>query len=427
MTEPAARADKVDDTPNQGPELRHTYFSYVTCSNGPNGDMFMNYMDYVDDPACSCSRRPSRPHASLSRRPTRFVGPGGRRCGQSSGPVVAWGANRLDAFVMGTDWALYHKWWDGANWGPAVTDYEYMGGVCTSAPEAVAWGPNRLDVFVIGTDSALYHKWWDGGVGAVVNGYEYMGGVCVGDPRMVAWGPNRLDVFVLGTDRALYHKWWDGAPGGRRSTGTSTWAASATSPPEVVAWGPNRLDVFVLGTDRALYHKWWDGCVGTLGRRLGIPGGRLQSPARWWRGGPTGWTSLSRHGWRLYHKWWDGRTGDHRRRAASTWAASARSTRSGGVGPQPAWTSLCSAPTARCTTSGGTARPGDRRSTDYEYMGGICTRSPRGDGVGAQPARRVCHRHRLRALPQVVGWQAGGHRSPTTSTWVGLYPCFEQG
>jgi hypothetical protein len=33
-----------------------------------------------------------------------------------------------------------------------------MGGVCVGQVEAVAWGPNRLDVFVIGTDSALYHK-----------------------------------------------------------------------------------------------------------------------------------------------------------------------------------------------------------------------------------------------------------------------------
>ena len=24
-------------------------FPHVTCNNGPNGDMFMNYMDYVDD------------------------------------------------------------------------------------------------------------------------------------------------------------------------------------------------------------------------------------------------------------------------------------------------------------------------------------------------------------------------------------------
>jgi hypothetical protein len=26
-------------------------FPHVSCNNGPNGDMFMNYMDYVDDAA----------------------------------------------------------------------------------------------------------------------------------------------------------------------------------------------------------------------------------------------------------------------------------------------------------------------------------------------------------------------------------------
>jgi hypothetical protein len=29
-------------------------------------------------------------------------------------------------------------------------------------PRVTAWGPNRLDIFVTGTDSALYHKWWGG-------------------------------------------------------------------------------------------------------------------------------------------------------------------------------------------------------------------------------------------------------------------------
>jgi hypothetical protein len=24
-------------------------FPHITCNNGPNGDMFMNFMDYVDD------------------------------------------------------------------------------------------------------------------------------------------------------------------------------------------------------------------------------------------------------------------------------------------------------------------------------------------------------------------------------------------
>ncbi|MFN8300126.1 MAG: PKD domain-containing protein [Chitinophagales bacterium] len=45
-------SDNVNDTPNQADENYGcpTYPS-VSCSNGPNGDMFMNYMDYTDD-AC---------------------------------------------------------------------------------------------------------------------------------------------------------------------------------------------------------------------------------------------------------------------------------------------------------------------------------------------------------------------------------------
>ena len=44
--------DNVADTPNQGAEhYGKPTFPQVSCSNGPNGDMFMNYMDYVDDNA----------------------------------------------------------------------------------------------------------------------------------------------------------------------------------------------------------------------------------------------------------------------------------------------------------------------------------------------------------------------------------------
>jgi hypothetical protein len=43
-------SDFVDDTPNQaGPNTGRPSFPRVTCNNGPNGDMFMNYMDYTDD------------------------------------------------------------------------------------------------------------------------------------------------------------------------------------------------------------------------------------------------------------------------------------------------------------------------------------------------------------------------------------------
>ncbi|MFH1009605.1 MAG: zinc metalloprotease [bacterium] len=42
--------DNAGDTPNQaGYNTGCPTFPHVTCSNGPNGDMFMNYMDYVDD------------------------------------------------------------------------------------------------------------------------------------------------------------------------------------------------------------------------------------------------------------------------------------------------------------------------------------------------------------------------------------------
>lgn len=43
-------SDLVDDTPNQSqPNFNKPNFPQISCNNGPNGDMFMNYMDYVDD------------------------------------------------------------------------------------------------------------------------------------------------------------------------------------------------------------------------------------------------------------------------------------------------------------------------------------------------------------------------------------------
>ncbi|XVV14353.1 zinc metalloprotease [Actinoplanes sp. CA-131856] len=44
--------DLVADTPNQSDQnVGRPRFPRITCGNGPNGDMFMNYMDYVDDAA----------------------------------------------------------------------------------------------------------------------------------------------------------------------------------------------------------------------------------------------------------------------------------------------------------------------------------------------------------------------------------------
>ena len=49
-TEDCSGTDFVADTPNaEGPNYGKPEFPRPSCGNDPNGDMFMNYMDYVDD------------------------------------------------------------------------------------------------------------------------------------------------------------------------------------------------------------------------------------------------------------------------------------------------------------------------------------------------------------------------------------------
>jgi hypothetical protein len=72
------------------------------------------------------------------------------------GPVAAsWGRGRLDVFGVGTDQGPL----------PQASDWESLGGTCTSNPAAVSWGDNRIDCFVQGADHAMLHKSWDGNGG----------------------------------------------------------------------------------------------------------------------------------------------------------------------------------------------------------------------------------------------------------------------
>ena len=69
-------SDFVDDTPTQQhPNYGVPAFPHVSCTNGPNGDMFMNYMDYVDD-ACMVmftAGQVVRMHAALDAARASFV------------------------------------------------------------------------------------------------------------------------------------------------------------------------------------------------------------------------------------------------------------------------------------------------------------------------------------------------------------------
>ena len=44
-------AETTSSTPPLKTNTGKPTFPHITCNNGPNGDMFMNYMDYVDDDA----------------------------------------------------------------------------------------------------------------------------------------------------------------------------------------------------------------------------------------------------------------------------------------------------------------------------------------------------------------------------------------
>jgi Pregnancy-associated plasma protein-A len=51
-TNDCSGSDQVSDTPRaMAPNYGKPDFPHVSCNNGPNGDMFMDYMDYVDDAA----------------------------------------------------------------------------------------------------------------------------------------------------------------------------------------------------------------------------------------------------------------------------------------------------------------------------------------------------------------------------------------
>jgi hypothetical protein len=64
--ESCSSGDRVADTPNQAePNYGKPNFPHVSCNNGPNGDMFMNYMDYVDDDSMLTPQQVARMMATL--------------------------------------------------------------------------------------------------------------------------------------------------------------------------------------------------------------------------------------------------------------------------------------------------------------------------------------------------------------------------
>jgi hypothetical protein len=65
---------------------------------------------------------------------------------------VSTDGTRLDAFVIGTDGALWHDNFNGTTWS-----WEGLGGQLGSSPSAVSWGAGRIDVVARSSDQSLWH------------------------------------------------------------------------------------------------------------------------------------------------------------------------------------------------------------------------------------------------------------------------------
>ena len=86
---------------------------------------------------------------------------GGRHVGS---PVVTFKGDQVHLFgVNAGNGQLHHKYWspDTRKWTPSPRGWETLGGgPFTGGLAALSWGPDRLDVFAIGTDGALYQKYF---------------------------------------------------------------------------------------------------------------------------------------------------------------------------------------------------------------------------------------------------------------------------
>ena len=179
--------------------------------------------------------------------------------------AVAQGTN-VDVFVRGTDRAIWHRSSNGTAWSP----WDTLGGIATSAIAAASWAPGHIDIVVRGTDNALWHRAQNSGVWGP---WDSLGGVASSNPAAVSSAANRLDVFVRGTDNSL----WQRAYGGTAWGGWTALGGILTSGPAASSCAAGHVDVFVLGTDSGLHQRGFNGT--SWGSWSSMPGLWAMGPA----------------------------------------------------------------------------------------------------------------------------------------------------
>jgi hypothetical protein len=157
--------DFVDDTPTQ---KEHNFecptFPHITCNNGPNGDMFMNYMDYTND-ACMqmfSQGQSMRIEAALLGPRASLLEAGVKDIVMVGDPAIVIAPDgRIDLFVKSSDNALWHKsqttpngaWsqWEDLSKDKRVLSKDIMGN-----PTVVRDQDGCMEIFVVTVDNSLW-------------------------------------------------------------------------------------------------------------------------------------------------------------------------------------------------------------------------------------------------------------------------------
>jgi hypothetical protein len=157
----------------------------------------------------------------------------------------------LDVFGVGSDGALWHKYYRPYVWGP----WESLGGSVTGTVSGISFANGHLDIFGVWSDGTVRHNTFYGGW----SGWQAVGGAhCVGDVKAISWAPGRIDLFCRHEgDNQLFHNWL------QTDTDNGAWHAweglggVITNSPAAVSWGPGHLDIEARGTDGGFWHKWF--------------------------------------------------------------------------------------------------------------------------------------------------------------------------
>jgi hypothetical protein len=171
-------------------------------------------------------------------------------------PALALYRDRFHCVFPGTDKGIYHKHFEGSNWGShARIVPTAAGGV------ALATYKDRLHCVFLGTNNSLYHK--------ILNGSTWGENAKIvetaGEGAALAVYKDQLYCVFRGSNKELYHKVYDG----------SNWSAHAAigSPagdgPALAVYKDRLHCVFRGRDDKKLFHKVYDGSSWSAHTNLG--------------------------------------------------------------------------------------------------------------------------------------------------------------